>query len=46
MISDGGFGIFFTRPISASFLILGLLILFSPLFLKKKRLSEDLRAGE
>jgi putative tricarboxylic transport membrane protein len=46
MLSDGGFGIFFTRPISASFLILGLLILFSPLFLKKKRLSEDLRAGE
>ena len=46
MLSDGGFGIFFTRPISASFLILALLILISPLFLRKKRLSEDLRAGE
>ena len=46
MLSDGGFGIFFTRPISASFLILALLILLSPLFLRKKRLSEDLRAGE
>jgi putative tricarboxylic transport membrane protein len=46
MLSDGGFGIFFTRPISATFLILALLILLSPLFLRKKRLSEDLRAGE
>jgi putative tricarboxylic transport membrane protein len=46
MLSDGGFGIFFTRPISASFLILGLLILFSPLCLRKKRLRADLRAGE
>ena len=46
MLSDGGFGIFFTRPISASFLILGLLILLSPLFLRKKRLREDLRGGE
>ena len=46
MLSDGGFGIFFTRPISASFLILGLLILFSPLFMRKKRLREDLRGGE
>jgi len=46
MLSDGGFGIFFTRPISASFLILALLILLSPLFLRKKRLREDLRAGE
>ena len=46
MLSDGGFGIFFTRPISASFIVLALLILLSPLFLRKKRLSEDLRAGE
>ncbi len=46
MLSDGGFGIFFTRPISASFLIVGLLILFSPLFLKKKRLREDLRGAD
>ena len=46
MISEGGLGIFFTRPISASFLIVGLLILLSPLFLKKKRLREDLRAGD
>ncbi len=46
MLSEGGFGIFFTRPISASFLIVALLILFSPLFLKKKRLREDLRTGD
>ena len=46
MLSDGGFGIFFTRPISASFIILAFLILFSPLFLRKKRLREDLRGGE
>ena len=46
MLSDGGFGIFFTRPISASFLILALLILLSPLFLRKKRLRENLRAGD
>jgi putative tricarboxylic transport membrane protein len=46
MISEGGFGIFFTRPISASFLILALLILLSPLFLRKKRLRENLRAGD
>jgi putative tricarboxylic transport membrane protein len=46
MLSDGGFGIFFTRPISASFIILAFLILLSPLFMRKKRLSEDLRAGE
>jgi TctA family transporter len=45
MISDGGLGIFFRRPISASFVILALLILLSPLFLRKKRLREDLRAG-
>ena len=46
LLSEGGFGIFFTRPISASFLILALLILLSPLFLRKKRLREDLRAGD
>jgi putative tricarboxylic transport membrane protein len=46
MISDGGFGIFFTRPIAATFLIIALLILLSPLFLKKKRIREDLRAGD
>jgi putative tricarboxylic transport membrane protein len=45
IISEGGFDIFFTRPISASFLITALLILLSPLFLRKKRLREDLRAG-
>lgn len=45
VISEGDFGIFFRRPISASFLIAGLLILFSPLFLKKRRLSEELRSG-
>jgi putative tricarboxylic transport membrane protein len=46
VISDGGFAIFFTRPISASFLIVALLVLLSPLVLKKKRLREDLRAAE
>ncbi len=46
VLSDGGFGLFFTRPISAAFLITGLLILLSPLFLGKKRLREELRAGE
>ena len=46
LISDGGFAIFFTRPISASFLIVALLILLSPLILKKKVAGEDLRAGD
>jgi len=46
MLSDGGLGIFFTRPISASFLIMALLILLSPLFLRRKRLRENLRAGD
>jgi putative tricarboxylic transport membrane protein len=46
VISDGDVTVFFTRPISAFFLIAGLLILFSPLFLKKKRISAELRAGE
>jgi hypothetical protein len=40
MLSDGGFGIFLTRPISATFLILALLILLSPLFLKRKDFHE------
>jgi putative tricarboxylic transport membrane protein len=46
LLSEGGFGIFFTRPISASFLILALLILLSPLLSRKRRLREDLRAGD
>jgi len=46
VISDGGFAIFFTRPISASFLIVALLVLLSPLVLRKKRLREELRAAE
>ena len=46
VISDGDVTVFFTRPISAFFLIAGLLILFSPLFLKKKRVSAELRSGE
>jgi len=46
LLSEGGFGIFFTRSISASFLILALLILLSPLLLRKRRLREDLRAGD
>lgn len=43
VISDGSFSIFFTRPLSAIFILLALIILLSPLFLKKRRLSEDLR---
>ena len=46
VISDGGFGVFFTRPISASFLIAAFLILVSPLFLRKQILSENLKASE
>ncbi|MBA4422591.1 MAG: transporter [Syntrophus sp. (in: bacteria)] len=46
VISDGDVTVFFTRPISAFFLIAGLLILFSPLFLKKTRVSAELRTGE
>ena len=46
VISDGDITVFFTRPISAFFLIAGLLILFSPLLLKKTRVSAELRAGE
>jgi putative tricarboxylic transport membrane protein len=45
VLSDGSFQVFLTRPISAFFLISGLLILFSPLFLRKKRLREELRSG-
>jgi putative tricarboxylic transport membrane protein len=45
VLSDGSFQVFITRPISGFFLISGLLILFSPLFLKKKRLREELRSG-
>jgi putative tricarboxylic transport membrane protein len=45
LLSEGGFEIFFTRPISASFLILALVILLSPLLLRKRRLGENLRAG-
>jgi putative tricarboxylic transport membrane protein len=46
IMSEGGFGIFFMRPISASFLIVALLVLFSPLFFRRKRLRENLRAGD
>ncbi len=46
VLSEGHIGIFFTRPISAFFLIAGLLILFSPLFLRKKRLRAELRGSE
>ncbi len=46
VLSDGGFGVFFTRPISATFLIMALLILLSPFFLKKKIVREDLKAGD
>ena len=46
VLSEGHIGIFFTRPISAFFLIAGLLILFSPLFLRKKRLRAELRGNE
>ncbi len=46
VLSEGNIGVFFTRPISATFLIMGLIILFSPLFFKKGRLREDLRSGD
>jgi putative tricarboxylic transport membrane protein len=45
VLSEGNFKVFLMRPISAFFLISGLLILFSPLFLKKKRLREELLTG-
>jgi putative tricarboxylic transport membrane protein len=46
VISDGNPAVFFTRPISAIFLIVGLLILFSPLVLKQKRVRPELRASD
>jgi putative tricarboxylic transport membrane protein len=46
VISDGGFGVFLTRPISLSFLVAAFLILLSPLFLRKKILKEELKASE
>jgi putative tricarboxylic transport membrane protein len=46
VISEGGFGLFFTRPISGSFLILAFIILLSPLFLKKKIVREELKSGD
>lgn len=46
VISEGDATVFFTRPISAFFLIAGLFILFSPLLLKRKRVSAELRTGE
>ena len=45
VLSEGSLRVFVSRPISAFFLIAGLLILFSPLFLRKKRVREDLRSG-
>jgi putative tricarboxylic transport membrane protein len=45
VLSEGSLRVFVSRPISAFFLIAGLIILFSPLFLRKKRLREDLRSG-
>lgn len=44
VLSDGNFKIFFTRPLSAIFILIALIILFSPLFLRKGRLREDLRS--
>lgn len=43
LISDGDPTVFFTRPISAIFLIIGLMILLSPLVFKQKRVNPDLR---
>jgi putative tricarboxylic transport membrane protein len=45
VLSEGSLRVFVSRPIWAFFLIAGLLILFSPLFLRKKRVREDLRSG-
>jgi len=42
VISEGNIGVFLSRPISATFLILAALIFFSPLFLKKRTLGEPL----
>lgn len=46
LISEGSLGVFFLRPISAIFLIVALFILFSPLFLRKRGLGEELRSRE
>ncbi len=46
VISEGSFRVFLTRPISAFFLISGLFILLSPLFLRKRRLRAELRQGQ
>jgi putative tricarboxylic transport membrane protein len=46
VIADGDPTVFFTRPISAFFLVAGLFILFSPLFLGKKRVRAELRGSE
>ena len=46
VIADGDPTVFFTRPISAVFLTLGVPILFSPLFLKKRGVRVELRAGD
>jgi putative tricarboxylic transport membrane protein len=45
VISEGSFRVFLTRPISAFFLISGVFILLSPLFLRKRRLRAELRQG-
>ena len=46
MMSDGGLDIFVSRPFSVSFLIMAVLILLSPLFMRNKRIREDFRAGD
>ncbi|MBS3918025.1 MAG: tripartite tricarboxylate transporter permease [Deltaproteobacteria bacterium] len=46
LISEGNLGVFFLRPLSVVFLIVALFILFSPLFLLKRRLREELRSRE
>ena len=46
ILSEGNFGTFFMRPVSATFLIIGLLILISPVFLKGKKVPDHLRGLE
>jgi TctA family transporter len=46
VLSDGGFWIFFSRPITATFLAVALLILLSPALLGRNLLSEELRAAD
>jgi len=46
VLSDGDFTVFFQRPISATFLVAALIILLSPVFLKKKVLKEELKSSE